>query len=42
MPMVATVILQSAGMVFGITIVGYLLSKVFSKDEDKTDQGGQK
>lgn len=34
MPMVATVILQAAGMVFGITIVGYLLSRVFSKDEE--------
>lgn len=34
MPMVAVVILQTAGMVFGITIIGYVLSKVFSKEDN--------
>lgn len=32
--MVAQIILQGTCMVFGITIVGFLLSKLFSREKD--------
>ena len=32
--MVAQIILQSVAMVLGITVVGFLLSKVFSREKD--------
>ena len=32
--MVAQIIFQSVAMVLGITVVGFLLSKVFSREKD--------